>query len=263
MRIDKETGTDFWKKAIQKEMSNVKVAFKKWEKGTVSDAKSGQGLPGYQQIKCHMIFDIKMDGKFTRKARFVAGGHTTDPPASITYSSVVSRDSVRIAFMLAALNDLDLSACDIGNAYLNAECREKIWTEAGPEFEEDEGSVMLVVRALYGLKSSGAAWRAMFAQTLTDLQYTPSKADPDVWIKPAVKPDGTEYYAMILVYVDDCLHVHHDTKTLMDRLNHIYRLKEEPCEPDRYLGANIKKFIVGDTVRHAMCCTDYILAARP
>ena len=261
LQIDKKTGTDFWKKAIQKEMSNVRVAFKRWENGTVADAKSGQGLPAYQRIKCHMIFDIKMDGKFTRKARFVAGGHTTDPPSSITYSSVVSRDSVRIAFMLAALNDLDLSACDIGNAYLNAPCREKIWTEAGPEFEEDEGSVMLVVRALYGLKSSGAAWRAMFAQTLTDLQYTPSKADPDVWIKPAVKPDGTEYYAMILVYVDDCLHVHHDTKPLMDRLNQIYRLKEEPCEPDRYLGANIKKFIVGDTVRHAMCCTDYVNSA--
>ena len=74
-----------------------------------------------------MVFDIKMDGKFTRKARFVAGGHTTDTPASITYSSVVSRDSVRIAFLIAALNDLDVWAADIGNAYLNADCREKIY----------------------------------------------------------------------------------------------------------------------------------------
>jgi Reverse transcriptase (RNA-dependent DNA polymerase). len=61
-----------------------------------------------------MIFDIKMDGKFTRKARLVAGGHTTDPPASATYSSVVSRDSVRIAFMMAALNDLEVCAADVG-----------------------------------------------------------------------------------------------------------------------------------------------------
>jgi hypothetical protein len=53
-----------------------------------------------------MIFDIKMD--CTRKARFVAGGRTTENPASTTYSSVVSRDSVRIAFMFAALNDLDI-----------------------------------------------------------------------------------------------------------------------------------------------------------
>ena len=53
---------------------------------------------------------------FTRKARFVAGGHTTEAPTSITYSSVVSRDSVRIGFLIAALND----------SYLNAPCREKI-----------------------------------------------------------------------------------------------------------------------------------------
>ncbi len=261
LKIDEETGTTFWRDAIKKEMSNVKVAFKKWGKGTVDDARSGQRLPAYQEIQCHMIFDIKMDGKFTRKARFVAGGHTTDPPSSITYSSVVSRDSVRIAFMLAALNDLDLSACDIGNAYLNAPCREKIWTLAGPEFDEDEGEVMIVVRALYGLKSSGAAWRAMFAESLTGLGYVPTKADPDVWIKPETKPDGTEYYAMILVYVDDCLHIHHNCKTLMDRLNQIYRLKEDPCEPERYLGANIKKFVVGTSVRYAMCCTDYVTSA--
>ena len=87
---------------------------------------------GFQEIKRHMIFDVKMD--LTRKARFVAGSHLTEPPASITYSSVVSRDSVRIAFLLAALNDLDIMACDIGNPYLNGPCREKVLFVAGPEF---------------------------------------------------------------------------------------------------------------------------------
>jgi hypothetical protein len=90
---------------------------------------------GYKWIRCHMIFDVKMD--FTRKARFVAGGHMTDPPSAITYSSVVSRDSVRIAFLLAALNDVPILATDIGNAYLNANPREKVYTTAGPEFGSD------------------------------------------------------------------------------------------------------------------------------
>jgi hypothetical protein len=79
---------------------------------------------GFQEITCHMIFDIKMD--LTRKARFVAGGHLTEPPASITYSSVVSRDSVRLAFLISALNNLNIMACDVGNAYLNAPCRKKV-----------------------------------------------------------------------------------------------------------------------------------------
>jgi hypothetical protein len=73
-------------------------------------------------IKCHMNFEVKM--YFTRKARFVAGGHMTDPPVIITYSSVVSRGSVRIGFLLAALNDLELVAADIGNAYLQANTKE-------------------------------------------------------------------------------------------------------------------------------------------
>ena len=75
-----------------------------------------------------MIFDINMDGKFTRKAILVADVHTTALTSSITYSSVVSRESVRIAFLLESLNDLDIFACDIGNAYLYAKCREKTWT---------------------------------------------------------------------------------------------------------------------------------------
>ena len=53
-----------------------------------------------------MIFDIKMDEKFTKNSRLVVDGHTTSPPSSITYSSVMSRDSVMIAFLLKYVNDL-------------------------------------------------------------------------------------------------------------------------------------------------------------
>ena len=67
----------------------------------------------------------------------------TETPASLTYSSVVARDSVRIAFVLAALNELDIRACDIQNAYLTADCREKIYTIAGPEFGSERGKIMV------------------------------------------------------------------------------------------------------------------------
>jgi len=188
LRIDKETGTSFWKQAIDKEMANVRPAFEEWTEGTLKDARDGKKLVGYQEISCHMIFDVKMD--LTRKARFVAGGHTTEVPESITYSSVVTRESIRIAFLVAALNDLDILCADIGNAYLNADCREKIWTVAGPEFGSLQGSVMIIRKALYGLKSSGAAWRAHMAQTLKDLGFKSTFGDPDVWIREATKPNG-------------------------------------------------------------------------
>ena len=116
-----------------------------------------------------MIFDVKMldsDGLFRRKARYVAGGHTTETPAALTYASVVSRASVSIALTLAALNGLDILACDIQNAYLTAQFREKIWTVAGPKFGSDTGKNFIIKMALYGLKSSGAEFRSLLAETL-------------------------------------------------------------------------------------------------
>ena len=91
-------------------MKNVRIAFEEFE--GIED----QIPPGYQRITCHMIFDIKMREIFCRKARLVADGHKTEPPSSITYSSVVSRDSVRIALTITALNDLKVLLYDIQNA---------------------------------------------------------------------------------------------------------------------------------------------------
>ena len=90
----------------------------------------GKIKPGYEHVNLHMIFDINMDGKFTRKEVLVSDEHKTSPPSSIIYSSVVSREIVRIAFLLASLNDLDIFVYDIGNACLNSKFREKLWTEA-------------------------------------------------------------------------------------------------------------------------------------
>ncbi|KAI2496194.1 Reverse transcriptase (RNA-dependent DNA polymerase) [Fragilaria crotonensis] len=66
-------------------------------------------------------------------------GHMTETPASVTYASVVSRESVRIALTLAALNDLEVKTADIENAYLTAPVGEKIWCRLGPEFGADAG----------------------------------------------------------------------------------------------------------------------------
>jgi hypothetical protein len=104
----------------------------------------------------------------------------------MTYSSVVSRDSVWLAFLIAALNDIDIMSCDLENAYLNALCWEKIWFEGGIECGEDQGKVCVVVCSLYGLKSAGAAFRSSLAQILRDVGYDSTKADPDVWIRKAV-----------------------------------------------------------------------------
>ena len=121
--------------------------------------------------------------------------------------SVVSRYSVRIALTITALNKLDIMAFDIHNVYLAALCRENIWTFRGPEFGEEEGKLMLVKMTLYEIKSSGAVLRSKLAGVLRDIGYFPTKGDPNVRTRPEVKPDGTEYYGMVLCYVDDILEI--------------------------------------------------------
>jgi hypothetical protein len=83
VKLDEGNGNTLWQDTIRKEMNNIRIAFK------VLNGK--EAIPTtYQEIRCHMIFDMKMKD-FRRKARFVAGGHTTDAPHVMTYASVVSR----------------------------------------------------------------------------------------------------------------------------------------------------------------------------
>ena len=118
LEIDKETGTNFWRNALRKEMDAIKGAFNILEEGATPP-------PGYKHLTCHCVFSVKAD--FSRKVRFCADGHKLEQTSAPTYASVVSRESVRILFTIASLNNLDVMAADISNAYLNAPCAEKLW----------------------------------------------------------------------------------------------------------------------------------------
>ena len=59
---------------------------------------------------------------------------------------------------LAELNKLEVWATDIGNAYLEAETKEKLYIIAGQEFGDLHGHILVIRKALYGLRSSGKRW---------------------------------------------------------------------------------------------------------
>ena len=131
---------------------------------------------------------------FRCKARFVTRGHMTKAPITITYASVVSRESVRLALTLAALNSLQVKTADIEDAYLTAPVNEKIWCTQGPEFGSDAGKQAIVVRSLYGLTSAGAAFRNHLADCMRHLGWQSCMADQDLWLRPETKPeDGHKY----------------------------------------------------------------------
>ena len=93
-------------------------------------AEGGKPPPEYHKIRCHVIFDIKMD-YFRCTARLVAVGHVTKPTDTIMYESVVSRETVRVELTIEALNCLQVRMTDIQNAYIQAPVDENIWMVLG------------------------------------------------------------------------------------------------------------------------------------
>ena len=133
---------------------------------------------------------------------------------------------MQICLTVAALNDLEILSGDIENAYLSAPCREKVWLRAGPEFGNLQGRALVVKKALYGLKSLRGAFRAHLAETLDDIGFRSSMANPDVWMRPATKPSGERYYEYILCYVDDILCISHDASRPMEEIKRTLKFKK-------------------------------------
>ena len=165
---------------------------------------------GYQRVNCHIFFDVKMEN-FRRKSRLVAEGHVTEPPETITYASLVSRETVRTSLTLAFLNELPVKVSYIQNAFITALVTEKIWIVLGQEFGEDTGWKSIVFLALYGLNSAVVAFWNHLADCMHHLRLFPCPADLDIWMKPMVRPeDGFDYYSYVLIYVDDVMVIHND-----------------------------------------------------
>ena len=159
----------------------------------------------------------------------------TTAPKEETYSEVVDHENVQITLFLAEHNDLKLMAADIGNAYLHAKTREKVYIIAGPEFgTELEGRVLLVVKSLYGLTTSAARWHEELSKTLRAMGFTPTKADHDLWLK-----DCGTHYEYLCTWVDDIIVASQNARTISEEFptKAKYTLKGVG-EPSYYLGGN-------------------------
>src|SRR5210317_1377256 len=104
------------------------------------------------------------------------------------------------AFVAAAIHNYQIVAADISSAHIQAETIEKVYTIAGPEFGPLQGQVLVITKALYGLKTSGAMWHQKLSENLRDMGFRPCQADYDFWIRPIGKK-----FDYIAVIVDDLL----------------------------------------------------------
>ena len=200
-------------------MKNVRPSFEIFENDI-------EAIPiGFTPVRWYIIWHVKLGEHFRCKARFVVGGHTRDFLSSLTYYSVVFRESVRIALRIVALNNVNILVCYIQNKYLTATYRKKIYTIACPEFGSKQGSIMVIKITLYGFKSSGSAYRSKVAAIIWDLEYRLTPADPDTWFRPNTNKQGMNYYEMIFCYVGDILVISHDSMDTISGIQKISKLK--------------------------------------
>ena len=220
--LDKANNNHRWRDAANKEVDQLD------EYEVFEDLGLGAPPPeGYQKISVKMIFDVKHD--LRRKGRLVGGGHLTEPNKDESYSGVISLRALRLAITLGELNGLKIMVGDIGNAYLEAYTKEKVYIIAGPEFGEREGHTLVIRKALYGLRSSGARFHDRLADTLRDMGFTPCKSEPDLWMR-----DRGDHYEYVCVYVDDLMAIMKEPQTFFDELQEVYKYKLKGVGPPKY-----------------------------
>jgi hypothetical protein len=153
------------------------------------------------------------------------------------HSGVVSLRGLRIVTFLSELNGLVLWATNISNAYLEAFTMEWNYIVAGPEFGQLEGHYLVIVKALYGLRTSGLRWHERFANCLRNEGFSPCKAEPDIWMR--LNGDLYEYVA---TYVDDLCLGMLDPKSFTDTLQKKYNFKLKGTSPvDFHLGQSFSR----------------------
>ena len=193
MRIDDESGNRHWQDAVAKEIAAL-IHHKCF------DFKSPDFKPSreYHYVRLHLLYNDKPD--LTPKARLVCDGSQVDPRDLSTRATLVKGISVRLLYIIADSQNLKALTGDIGNAFIQAHTKEKIYTRCGPEFGDREHSIAVIVRALYDLTTSAERFRTMLANFLRTLGFVPSRYDRDVWMRLRNNKTGYDY---ICTHVDD------------------------------------------------------------
>ena len=117
----------------------------------------------------------------------------------------------------------------------------------GDECGEDKGHVITIFCSLYSLKSAGFSWISPLAAVLREIGLNPTMLDPKVWIRAVMRPDGYEYYEMLLVYVDHITIVSNLGDEVAIKIDNFHKIKEgSQGTPTWYLGADTENIQTDD-----------------
>jgi hypothetical protein len=191
-----------WQKAIQTELDSM------FENEVWTLVKPP---PGAKIIKSRWVFKIKLDEHnlpVRYKARLVAKGYEQIYGVNYddTYAPVAQHKSIRLLLSIVTELDLELKQIDFTTAFLNAPLDYEIHMEQ-PEglSSRGDGRVLLLNRALYGLKQSPRQWNSQLHNWLINHDYRSIPQDPCIYVKTTVN----NRLILLAVYVDDTAIAYH------------------------------------------------------
>jgi len=136
---------------------------------------------------------------------------------------------------------------------------EKVYTVAGLQFGEDQGKIMILLQAFYGLQSLGARWHEVLVDALCLMGWRNSLCEPDVWYH-----DAGLHYLFICIFVDDLLIASKQNEDIHDDVKRMFTVKGGEF-PSYYLGADLEYVENPNTGKKilTMSCKTYLENVLP
>ncbi|CAI7919874.1 unnamed protein product [Closterium sp. NIES-54] len=129
-----------------------------------------------------------------------------------TFSPTPKMTTLRVLLHVVAQRDYELHSLDFSTAFLQGSLHEEIWLRRPPGFTGSfpAGTQWSLRRPVYGLRQAPREWHDTLRTTLAALGFTPSTADPSLFLRT----DSSLPPFYVLVYVDDHVFATVDTEAL-------------------------------------------------
>jgi transposase InsO family protein len=186
-----------WKSAISAELAKMDK-YKVWEVIPRTD--------NMRVVGARWVFTRKIDGTTGKpsayKARWVAKGYSQIEGVDFTelFAGVARKDSIRLFLALVNYYNLECDQVDIVAAFLNGDLEETIYMDPPEGSTIPQGSVIRLLKSLYGLKQSPRCFNKRFDSWLKDQGFRPTMADPCLYFRKQ-----GETVILISIHVDDQL----------------------------------------------------------
>jgi hypothetical protein len=205
--VDDALAEACWKRAMDEELASIRNN-KTWEFASLPQ--------GHRAIGLKWVFKVKKDPEgnvIKHKARLVAKGYAQRQGVDFdeVFAPVARMETVRLMLAIAAHCGWQVHHMDVRSAFLNGELAEEVYVHQPPGYASvgNEGKVLRLHKALYGLRQAPRAWNAKLDASLASLGFERSPLEHAVY-----KRHGDKATLLVGVYVDDLIITAMDEKEI-------------------------------------------------